>query len=348
LNASWESKNDKNPKVVGFQLQKKSIFDEIKKLREKIKETRKEWDDRWYKFEDQTRLLKYIEDALSKISRLKKQAEREKKRKEKEDAESDALNTEATPQKEEEPYAYEIFTSEWLNNYFRTLVGGQRYSEPTPQSGMNLDNRGQSKLDEDLSKGLIKKIESKEDEFTLGISGPNQSKKKAKGPKVSKREQKLEGSNLLTLDIGIIQKIKDVGLNPPVRKDEINSFMSLLEKTNAHYKLKADNKKKGIDDSNNPMPNNNQAKPQTTQTTKVQEAKVIQNVKLEEPKSPPKKVDSPQKTIQKEEKGLSPKKRRKRPFTEKKKERFIHQKKELLKNLLKKHKLIQTKKKKEE
>jgi len=83
LNASWESKNDKNPKVVGFQLQKKSIFDEIKKLREKIKETRKEWDDRWYKFEDQTRLLKYIEDALSKISRLKKTSRKRKKEKRK-------------------------------------------------------------------------------------------------------------------------------------------------------------------------------------------------------------------------------------------------------------------------
>jgi len=189
LNASWESKNDKNPKVVGFQLQKKSIFDEIKKLREKIKETRREWDDRWYKFEDQTKLLKYIEDALSKISKLKKQAEREKKRKEREDAESDALTTETTVQKEEEPYAYEIFTSEWLNNYFRTLVGGQRHSEPAPQSG-NLDSRGQSKLDEDLSKGLIKKIESKEDEFTLGISGPNQLKKKVKKDQKFQKENK--------------------------------------------------------------------------------------------------------------------------------------------------------------
>jgi len=60
-------------------LQKKSIFEDIKKLREKIKETRKEWDDRWYKYEDQQRLIKYIDDALSKITRLKKQADRDKK-----------------------------------------------------------------------------------------------------------------------------------------------------------------------------------------------------------------------------------------------------------------------------
>jgi len=104
---------------------------------------------------------------------------------------------------------------------------------------------------------------------------------------------------LLTLDIGIIQKIKDVGLNPPVKKDEINSFISLLEKTHVHYKLRAENKKNGIDDSNNPMPVNNQPKSQETKT--------VQDVKVEQPK----KVDSPQKAPQKEEKKVSPKKRRK-------------------------------------
>jgi len=174
--------------------------------------------------------------------------------------------TAAVVQKEEDHYAYEIFTVQWLNGYFKNLIGlkqsTQTQSQTSPQKGKD------SKIDEDLNKGLIKLVTSKDDEFTLGISGSGQSKKKSKGPKVSKRDQKTENSNILTLDLTVIGKIKDVGLNPPVKKDEIPEFLKTLDKTEEHYKVQAANKKKGIEET-----------PLKVETTKKQESKVAQEVK---------------------------------------------------------------------
>jgi len=99
-----------------------------------------------------------------------------------------------------------------------------------------------------LKKGIIKVInrDSKFDEFSIGLSGQSAPKKKQKGPKVSKRDQKLESTPILNLDLTIIKKIKDVGLNPPVKKDEVPSFLNQVAKLHAEYKLAQENKKKGI------------------------------------------------------------------------------------------------------
>jgi len=72
-----------------------------------------------------------------------------------------------------------------------------------------VSNIKSTKIDEDISKGLIKPMnrEQIENEYVIGLTA-TASKKKGKGPKVSKREQKAENSNILNLDIELIKKLE--------------------------------------------------------------------------------------------------------------------------------------------
>ena len=76
-----EAKNKKqevNPKITQLETQKDLIYDEIKKARAKITEVRKEWNDKWYKYEDQQYLIQYIDAAVKKITDLKKELKNKK------------------------------------------------------------------------------------------------------------------------------------------------------------------------------------------------------------------------------------------------------------------------------
>ncbi len=235
-----DQNKDKDPAVKNLIFQKENIKAEIDKCKKKIKDLEKEYDDKWNKWERQQKLIKYIQDATTKINQLKKRADKEKKRREKENKESgDTENLTETPQQEEEQYGYEIYTCEWLTNYLKNLLPGNNNKSENVNNQVTTQQRS-SKIDEDLTKGLIKPINNKDDEFVIGLSSSTgETKKKTKGPKVSKREQKSENVNILVLDINIIQKIKDVGLKPPVHKNEINDFLQLLDKVHSEFKAKS-------------------------------------------------------------------------------------------------------------
>ena len=92
----------------------------------------------------------------------------------------------------------------------------------------------------------MKPLSKKEDDsFFPTSSTVESSKKKAKGPKVSKREKEFE--KRLDIDLGLIKQIKEVGVNPPVLKTDIPNFVKLVEekveefkKLNEEEKLKAE------------------------------------------------------------------------------------------------------------
>jgi len=182
-----------------------------------------------------------------KVAELQKKADRDKKRREKEGADNQELaGGETMKVMDEEINGYEIWVCEWLVTYFKSISGVKDLVDTSPTKVAT--SSAQSKIDEDIKKGIIKVLDrdTKFDDFSIGLSGQTAGKKKSKAPKVSKRDQKFESSNILNLDLTIIKKIKDVGLNPPVKKDEVPTFLHQVAKTQAEYKLQQENKKKGI------------------------------------------------------------------------------------------------------
>jgi hypothetical protein len=239
-----ENKKQNDPNIKNLEVQKDSIYEEKKKCIQKKRDLDDEYEEKHYNWREQQKIIKYIKEATEKLALLKKNEERYQKRKEreaKENAEIEAEEGAEVKKIEVEPFAYEMHTCEWLAAYFRNSIGA---NNKTPVAiGCKLYGNGPSKIDEDITKGLIKPMANKEEEDTIGLSGTAAPKKKTKGPKVSKREQKAESTNLLTLDIGIIKKIQDIKLSPPALKSEIPNFIALLEKTQKDFNAQATGQK---------------------------------------------------------------------------------------------------------
>jgi chromosome segregation ATPase len=225
-----------DPNIKNLQLQIESIDADILKLKGEKNALSKEWDDKWYKYEAQQKELTYINEALKKIADLKKKAERDRKRKEKMEAkmagkqQEEAGNNEDAEPEEVVRFGYEIATCEWLKTYFSSLIGEktQKVVETKPVQNTNEDSK-------------LVTIVKNEKEQELGLSGEVVAKKKGKGPKVSKREQKVESTNMLALDLNVINKIKDVKLTPPVFKADVPAFLEKLGK--AHEEFVAESEK---------------------------------------------------------------------------------------------------------
>ena len=139
-------------------------------------------------------------------------------------------------------YEYEIGMCKWLIGYFKNLSGIKDNTAENTQAQVNQPKVVSTKLEDDIKKGLIKEIkrDTVEDSFVIGMTASTtQNKKKTKGPKISKREQKLEKSNKVNLDIEVIRKIKDVGLTPPSFKSELAEFLYSLEKVKGELERKS-------------------------------------------------------------------------------------------------------------
>jgi hypothetical protein len=244
-----ETKKANDPNIKNLELQKESISKEMDACYKKKREINNEYEDKLYNFKDQQRLLKYIKDAQDKIAELKKREEKEKKRKEREaklKAENEAIETaETTAKVDEEPFAYEMWVCEWLASYFKNQIGAKETVQSSTQEVKQVKTN--SKIDEDISKGVLKVFSKNDDDDVFGLKDAPKKEKKTKGPKVSKREQKVENSNVIALDISIIKKISDIKLSPPSLKSQIPVFINLLEKTLNEFKLQAE-KAKAVND----------------------------------------------------------------------------------------------------
>ncbi len=236
-----DSRTQNEPVIKNIELQIENIKEEKKKCIAKKAELNQEYYDKLYRYRDQQKLLAYIKEAEEKITQLKKKEEREKKRREREEKENAAnqIDTVASTVKvEEDPFAYEIATCEWLSTYFKNLIGVKDAvvtSDPIKQNT-------NAKIDEDLSKGLLKPVVRKDDNLFIGLTSSDAPKKKVKGPKVSKREQAAQNSGLLSLDISIIKKIQDVKLSPPTKRSDVNAFIEVLQKNIVDFKNQAQTK----------------------------------------------------------------------------------------------------------
>lgn len=221
-----------DPNIKNLQLQIESIDADILKLKGERTALKKEWDDKWYKYEAQQRELAYINEALKKINDLKKKAERERKRREKMEAKAgkqeEATNDDSEPV-EVVKFGYEMATCEWLKTYFSSLLGDktQKVVETKTVQNTNEDSK-------------LVPIVKNEKELELGLSEAGVAKKKGKGPKVSKREQKVESTNMLALDLNVINKIKDVKLTPPVFKAEVSAFLEKIEKAYQEFVVESE------------------------------------------------------------------------------------------------------------
>jgi hypothetical protein len=243
LDSLYKNSKENDPNIKNLELIKNSIQDDIRKCVQKKREINKEWNDKWYNYEEQQKLITYIKEAVEAISKLKKKEEKERKRREKA-AKKEVAETEETiqtPLAAVKLYEYEIELTKWLIGYFKNLAGIKATTENS-QVQQSEQKPVSSKLDEDLKKGLLKEMSSKveDDPFSMATSSTTQNKKKTKGPKVSKREQKSENSNAICLDIEVARKIKDIGLNPPALKTELPGFLATLEKTHENYVRKSE------------------------------------------------------------------------------------------------------------
>lgn len=251
LNSLYKNVKENDPNIQNLMLIEKSINDEIKKCLQKKREINKEWNDKWYHYEEQQKLINYIKEATEAITKLKKKEEKERKRREKlakkENAEAE-VEVAAQPT-DVKLHEYEIGMCKWLIGYFKNLAGIKDNITDNTQAQVNQPKGVSTKLEEDIKKGLIEVIkrDTVEDSFVIGMTSGSttQNKKKTKGPKVSKREQKLENSNVITLDIEVIRKIKDVGLTPPALKSELPVFIGSLEKVRDDFERKSQPIKSG-------------------------------------------------------------------------------------------------------
>jgi len=82
-----------------------------------------------------------------------------------------------------------------------------------------------------LKKGLITVVdrEALNNQQYLGIAGKGITKKEKNAPKVSKREQKSLSTDHLLLSVDINHQIKEIGLNAPSKKNQVEAFIKTLE-----------------------------------------------------------------------------------------------------------------------
>jgi chromosome segregation ATPase len=271
LKAIKASTEINNQNIVNLDIQVKSIKDENDRLYQQKRDLQNEWDTKWRRYEEQQNLVKYIDEALKKISLLKKKADKEKKRKEKleqkEDANEEKDIDDGGEQEEDFPNAYEIATCEWLISYFKSVIG----EHPEKKESKSTISTVSQSTDDNL-----KPIERKDNEHELGLSEVSHAKKK-KGPKVSKRDQKADSTGLLVIDSTVVNKIKNVKLSPPVFKKDVHEFIEKLEK--AHHCFLA-----GPSEENTKCAENNVVKTERkppVEETKVEQPKATINMRQE-------------------------------------------------------------------
>jgi chromosome segregation ATPase len=222
LKALYDARQSNDPAIKVLQDMVESVKTNIGELKEEITKINAEWDDKWYKYEDQAALLDYIKRATDHVNDLKKRkakaaknlARMEKKAKE----EGQTGDDEDYTPKKKEYFSYELGQCEWLLKYFRSLNGEQ----PKAETASITLVCGNSKLDEDLKKGGLTLMAKNTDGVDMS-KGFN----KKKGKKEKKENKKAAG--ILQLDIALITKVKDLGLTPPMNSDDVNAFIGELE-----------------------------------------------------------------------------------------------------------------------
>lgn len=238
LGVQYDNKKSNDPAINNLLLQRESINQENSKLKEQIFELEKEWEDKWYHYEQQQKLLDYINEATKKITMLRKKEEKDQKRREKDlrknkNVEEDDNVVVVTTRKVDH-FGYEISQCEWLIRYFKGLtIDGKSVQEGNLVKDQKTNV--QSKIDEDLKTGALKEYNRNEkSEVNSSLSFAKSKKKKP--------EKKKAGNDFLALDISLISRIKELELTPPVFIDLVRPFVDELERKLKFYLGEAEKK----------------------------------------------------------------------------------------------------------
>jgi hypothetical protein len=226
------NKNREDNKTAINQLkeQKKSVQIEIRKLTNEYYAKEREYYDKEKKYLAYKEVMDYINEFKKYQHDLKKKEEKLKKKEEKDakknlksdDVEINIVKSEETV---EEVICKELIT------YFKSLLPKTETKVETKEGKVAVSD----KIAEDLKKGNLSVFDrdAENNSQVLGVAGGN--KKKDKGPKVSKREQK-SNTELLLLSVGILKQIKEVNLTAPNKRDQIESFIKTIEVRQAELK----------------------------------------------------------------------------------------------------------------
>jgi uncharacterized coiled-coil DUF342 family protein len=226
IDESKATVTENNQVINQFKEQLDSINNEIRSLNKKYRDLEYEWNDKWFKYEKYMDIVTYIREAKKKQNDIKKREEKLKKKEEKE-AKKNNKTVEAPEIKVEvSDDTVETQTCKILIEYFKSIISQKE--EKKEEKIESTDISG--KIAEDLKKGNLEVFDRNAINSTqvLGIGG-GPAKKKVKGPKVSKREQKLNSTDLLVLSVGTLGQVKSIGLIAPNKRDQIEPFIKSLE-----------------------------------------------------------------------------------------------------------------------
>lgn len=241
IEESKKSVTANNQVIEQLKVQLDSIGHEIKALTKKYYEIEREWNEKWRKYEKYMEVVEYIREAKKKQNDIRKREEKLKKKEEKEAKKKGQTEetVEIVVQKSDE--TLETVTCSKLIEYFRSLLPkSEEKVETTGEAKVEVDG----KIHEDIKKGNLEVYnrDAINNTQVLGVGG-GPAKKKNKGPKVSKREQKSNATDMLLLSVGINSDIKLVGLTAPNKRDQVETFIKALE--GRLVELKAEAKKAG-------------------------------------------------------------------------------------------------------
>lgn len=227
-------KNHKENATVVEQLkiQIKNINEEIKRLTKEYYTKENEYYDKLKKYEKYKEFMDYIAEFKKIQHEIKKKEEKQKKREEKENKKNQKTSetVEINIVKSEETVEEAVCKD--LIEFFKSLLPKTEAKTEIKEVKAVVSD----KIAEDLKKGNVSVFDrdAENSSQVLGIAGGN--KKKDKGPKVSKREQKSNSAELLLLSVGILKQIKEIGLTAPNKRDQVETFINTIEKRREEFK----------------------------------------------------------------------------------------------------------------
>lgn len=230
----------KNEELTLLESQITSIKEANRALRKERDDKEYEYNNKWYKYEAYMKEVEYIRAAKKKQHELIKREEKMAKKAEKL-AKKEGANVPAEINLVQTGETVEVIDCKALIGYFQSYGKNEDKTENTET---NTENALSDKIKNDLNKGLVTLVDREQlnnDQF-LGIESKN--KKKKKGPKISKREQKSLNTDLLILGVDILNQIKNIGLNPPSKKSEVEAFINTLEERLTELKVQAEEEAK--------------------------------------------------------------------------------------------------------
>lgn len=213
------------PKINVLYEQIKSIKEAINENYNEIKKINKDWFDKEKKFKEYMDIVNYIKEATEKKKQLQKWADKRKKNEEKYAAKNKENNPDAVVEvtvKKDTTFLHEISVCNWLIKYFENLIGVGASCDDKGKS-QNQKANTNSKIDEDLKKGLLKEMKDNDDEMCIGFD-----KKPTKNKEKTKKDKKAVVSNYVLLDSNVVSQLKEVNLKAPSLRNEVPALLKEL------------------------------------------------------------------------------------------------------------------------